>query len=148
MRFFLNEGSLKMTTFQMLLLGILSSKEPTHYTFSDIDAVTSNFPSFDKYIFPQSKTCLALVLSAAICAVRRLTESGKLSRWIGRWLVKGNSVLAVLLAKLSMEEKSSGESPALEPRHAKRKRRQEQPEIAPQEDGGSSRSWRGSQRRL
>ena len=63
-----------MTTFQMLLLGILSSKEPTHYTFSDIDAVTSNFPSFDKYIFPQSKTCLALLLSAD-CAERSCSSN-------------------------------------------------------------------------
>ena len=51
--------------FQILLLGILSSMEPTIcfqilYRCCDDD----NFPGFGKYIFPQLQTCTALVLSA------------------------------------------------------------------------------------
>ena len=61
--FLQNEASPSMFDYlQILLLGILSSMEPTIY-FQIIDAV-GHFPGFDKYIFLQRQTCTALVVSA------------------------------------------------------------------------------------
>ena len=56
--------------FQILLLEIFSSMEPTRYLFSDIDAAMATFPHFGKYIFPQhvrlSLLCLVIALSALV----------------------------------------------------------------------------------